>query len=203
MARLKAGEHAIFVIRASGSESFKGSGFVRGGLYDRVQIRQGQDAFTFRDLDSLNLYGVHAPGAPAFTESAIFILRSPAFSAAFPWKFTFLGNRVDRETGVPHLYRLRQRILARREFPRRRPARGQKARRRLAAGVEDARRRDRPLLGAAARGRRRLCAARPPHPTLDAQEQVAGERCSSTRPGSSASVSSVSVCSRSRRSRRC
>lgn len=100
MARLKAGEHAIFVIRASGSESFKGSGFVRGGLYDRVQIRQGQDAFTFRDLDSLNLYGVQAPGAPAFTESAIFILRSPAFSAAFPWKFTFLGNRVDRETGV-------------------------------------------------------------------------------------------------------
>ena len=100
MARLKEGEHALFVIRTGGIESFKGSGFVRGGLYDRVQIRQGQDAFTFRDLDYLNLYGINAPGAPAFTESGIFIVRSPAFSGAFPWKFMFLGNRVDRETGA-------------------------------------------------------------------------------------------------------
>ncbi len=100
MGRLAEGEHAVFVIRTGGKESFKGSGFVRGGIYDRVQIRQGQDAFTFRDLDYLNLYGVNAPGAPAFGESAIFIVRSPAFSGAFPWKFIFLGNRVDRETGA-------------------------------------------------------------------------------------------------------
>jgi NosR/NirI family nitrous oxide reductase transcriptional regulator len=100
MGRLKEGEHALFVIRSGGRESFKGSGFVRGGIYDRVQVRQGQDAFTFRDLDALNLYGVRAAGAPAFNESAIFIVRSPAFSAAFPWKFVFLGNRVDRETGA-------------------------------------------------------------------------------------------------------
>ncbi|APR03430.1 NosR/NirI family protein [Thauera chlorobenzoica] len=100
MSRLAEGEHALFVIRSGGRESFKGSGFVRGGIYDRVQIRQGQDAFTFRDLDYLNLYGVSAAGAPAFSESGIFIVRSPAFSGAFPWKFIFLGNRVDRETGA-------------------------------------------------------------------------------------------------------
>lgn len=100
MAQLKPNEQAIFVIRCAGKESFKGSGFVRGGLYDRVQVRQGQDAFTFRDLDYLNLYGLAAPGAPAFNESAIFIIRSDAFSAAYPWKFIFLGNRVDRETGA-------------------------------------------------------------------------------------------------------
>jgi NosR/NirI family nitrous oxide reductase transcriptional regulator len=40
--RLKEGEHAIFIIRTNGAESFKGSGFVRGGLYDRVQVRQGK-----------------------------------------------------------------------------------------------------------------------------------------------------------------
>jgi len=100
MGRLHEGEHALFVIRTGGDESFKGSGFVRGGIYDRVQIRQGQDAFTFRDLDYLNLYGINAAGAPGFNESAIFIVRSPAFSGAFPWKFIFLGNRVDRETGA-------------------------------------------------------------------------------------------------------
>jgi NosR/NirI family nitrous oxide reductase transcriptional regulator len=98
---LESGEHAIFVIRTQGRESFKGSGFVRGGIYDRVQVRQGRDSFTFRDLDYLNLYGLMAPGAPAFTESAIFIIRGKGtFSAAYPWKFVFLGNKVDKATRV-------------------------------------------------------------------------------------------------------
>ena len=100
MARLKPGEHALFVIRTQGTESFKGSGLVRGGIYDRVQVRQGMDVFTFRDLDYLNLYGLEAAGAPRFTESAIFIVRSPAFSGAYPWKLSLLGNRVDRATGT-------------------------------------------------------------------------------------------------------
>ncbi|MBL8473917.1 MAG: regulatory protein NosR [Rhodocyclaceae bacterium] len=99
MADLKPGDHAIFVIRTAGGESFKGSGFVRGGIYDRVQVRQGRDIFSFRDTDYLNLYGVAAPGAPAFTESAIFIIHGGnAFSAAYPWQFVFLGNKTDRET---------------------------------------------------------------------------------------------------------
>lgn len=98
--QLKDGEHAIFVIRTRGRESFKGSGFVRGGLYDRVQVKQGADSFTFRDLDYLNLYGVEAAGAPRFDESAIFIIRSKAFSDAYPWKLSLLGNRIDRTTGA-------------------------------------------------------------------------------------------------------
>ena len=98
--RLKEGDHALFVVRSAGIESFKGSGFVRGGIYDRVQVKQGADSFTFRDLDYLNLYGLEAAGAPSFSESAIFIIRSKAFSAAYPWKLSFLGNRVDRATGT-------------------------------------------------------------------------------------------------------
>ena len=98
--RLKPGEHAIFIIRTRGLESFKGSGFVRGGIYDRIQVKQGADSFTFRDLDYLNLYGLSAQGAPRFDESGIFIIRGKAFSAAYPWKLSFLGNRVDRATGA-------------------------------------------------------------------------------------------------------
>ena len=98
--QLKENEHAIFIIRTAGHESFKGSGFVRGGLYDRVQVRQGADSFTFRDLDYLNLYGVRAAGAPSYNESAIFIIRSKAFSDAYPWKLSLLGNRIDRATGA-------------------------------------------------------------------------------------------------------
>jgi NosR/NirI family nitrous oxide reductase transcriptional regulator len=117
MADLKPGEHAIFII-ASGASSFKGSGFVRGGIYDRIQVAQEIDTFTFRDTDYLNLYGVRAAGAPAFKESAIFIIRCGnfadgteartagqgrpgcGFSAAYPWSLVFLGNRLDEQTGA-------------------------------------------------------------------------------------------------------
>ena len=100
MGQLKEGENAIFVIRTAGQESFKGSGFVRGGIFDRIQVRQDNDTFTFRDTDALNLYGINVKGAPAYTESAIFIVRSKAFSPAYPWKLGFLGNKVDRATGA-------------------------------------------------------------------------------------------------------
>ena len=100
MSRLKDGEHALFIIKTAGMDSFKGSGFVRGGLYDRVQVRQDKDAFTFRDLDYINLWGLSAAGAPAYDESAIFIIRGKGFSAAYPWKLVFLGNKIDRETGA-------------------------------------------------------------------------------------------------------
>jgi len=99
MSRLKPNEHAIFII-ANGIESFKGSGFVRGGIYDRVQIAQDIDTFTFRDLDYLNLYGIEAAGAPAYRESAIFIIRNASFSGAYPWNMVFLANKMDRQTGA-------------------------------------------------------------------------------------------------------
>ncbi|MBF5007047.1 NosR/NirI family protein [Diaphorobacter caeni] len=97
--RIQPGESAFFIVRTDGPESFKGSGFVRGGIYDRVQVKQGPDSFTFRDLDAFNLYGLEAEGAPRYTESSIFVIRSSSFSAAHPWKLAFLGNRVDRATG--------------------------------------------------------------------------------------------------------
>jgi NosR/NirI family nitrous oxide reductase transcriptional regulator len=99
MADLKPNEHAIFIV-ANGSSSFKGSGFVRGGIYDRIQVSQDMDTFTFRDTDYLNLYNINAVGAPQFNESAIFIIRSSSFSAAYPWSLVFLGNKVDKQTGA-------------------------------------------------------------------------------------------------------
>jgi NosR/NirI family nitrous oxide reductase transcriptional regulator len=99
MADLKPTDHALFII-GSGAGSFKGSGFVRGGIYDRLKIAQGRDSFSFRDTDYLNLYTMQAAGGPHFDESGIFIIRSKAFSAAYPFDFVFLGNRQDRSTGT-------------------------------------------------------------------------------------------------------
>lgn len=97
MAELKPNEHAIFIV-ANGNASFKGSGFVRGGIYDRIQVSQDMDTFTFRDTDYRNLYSIAAKGAPEFHESGIFIIRSSAFSAAYPWNLVFLGNRMNKQT---------------------------------------------------------------------------------------------------------
>lgn len=101
MAGLAAHEQAIFIV-ANGTDTFKGSGFVRGGIYDRIQVTQEMDAFTFRDRDYLNLWGLEAEGAPTYSESAIFIIRDPTFSAAWPWNLVFLANQLDRETGQRH-----------------------------------------------------------------------------------------------------
>lgn len=96
---LKPDEHAFFII-ANGFASFKGSGFVRGGIYDRILVSQEIDSFTFRDTDYLNLYSIRAAGAPEYRESGIFIIRGGNFSAAWPWSLVFLANRIDQQTGV-------------------------------------------------------------------------------------------------------
>jgi len=97
MADLGPTDHAIFII-ANGDGSFKGSGFVRGGIYDRIQVVQDMETVTFRDTDYLPLYHIDAPGAPSYRESGIFIIRSKSFSAAYPWKLVFLANRQNRQT---------------------------------------------------------------------------------------------------------
>jgi NosR/NirI family nitrous oxide reductase transcriptional regulator len=94
---LKPDEHAIFVI-AKGQVSFKGSGFVRGGIYDRIQVRQDSGSFTFRDTDYQNLYHVEPSDVPDYKESGIFIIRSANFNPAYPWQLSFLANKMDAQT---------------------------------------------------------------------------------------------------------
>jgi NosR/NirI family nitrous oxide reductase transcriptional regulator len=94
---LKPDEHAIFVI-AKGQVSFKGSGFVRGGIYDRIQVRQDSGSFTFRDTDYQNLYHVEPSDVPPYKESGIFIIRSANFNPAYPWQLSFLANKMDAQT---------------------------------------------------------------------------------------------------------
>ena len=99
MQDLKPDEHAIFII-ANGQVSFKGSGFVRGGIYDRIQVRQDPVTHTFRDTDYQNLYHLQPADVPGFKESAVFIVRSADFNPAWPWQLTFLANKVDPQTGA-------------------------------------------------------------------------------------------------------
>lgn len=96
MDELKPDEHAIVVL-GNGDYSFKGSGYVRGGIFDRIQLRQFGDIVSFRDLDFSRLSDVYAEEMPGFTEMGIFIIRPQyAFDSGSDWTLELL---VRRQTG--------------------------------------------------------------------------------------------------------
>jgi NosR/NirI family nitrous oxide reductase transcriptional regulator len=122
-------------------DSFKGSGFVRGGLYDRVQVRQDKDSFHLpRSRLRESVGRVKAAGAPDYNESAIFIIRGKSFSARLSLETGFPRQQDRQGNGHQDLRQLRQGILAGSQLSRRRPPRGHQARPDLAQGVEGARR---------------------------------------------------------------
>lgn len=92
---LKEGEHAL-TLMANGF-SFKGSGYVRGGIFDRIQIHQGDNVFSFRDLDQYRINDIYSEGAPHFEEMSIFIIREHhKFDPGSEWEIELL---VRRQTG--------------------------------------------------------------------------------------------------------
>jgi NosR/NirI family nitrous oxide reductase transcriptional regulator len=74
--RLNKGEIALYV-GSSGSISFKGSGFARGGIFDRFALEQGGGLFICKDMDYINFPQIEIEGSPYFDEGGIFFFRSP------------------------------------------------------------------------------------------------------------------------------
>ncbi|SOD99541.1 NosR/NirI family protein [Caenispirillum bisanense] len=94
---LEEGQSAILVM-GQGRYSFKGSGYVRGGIFDRIQLAQDTASIRFRDRQHKRLGGVAAEGAPDFTEVGVFRVPSDAgFVPALPWQLDLL---VARSTGA-------------------------------------------------------------------------------------------------------
>lgn len=93
--QLKEGEHALALM--GNGFSFKGSGYVRGGIFDRIQIHQGDNVFSFRDLDQYRVNDIYAEAAPRFEEMSIFIIRDHhKFDSGSEWEIELL---VRRQTG--------------------------------------------------------------------------------------------------------
>jgi NosR/NirI family nitrous oxide reductase transcriptional regulator len=92
---LAEGDHML-VVFGKGSNSFKGSAFVRGGIFDRIRVEQGLREFTFRDTDYWNLPRPKLAGAPRFKEGALFVLRGGEFDPGAPFDMVFLGSRYDQ-----------------------------------------------------------------------------------------------------------
>jgi len=91
--KLQPGEQAI-LLAGDGRFSFKGSGYVRGGIFDRFQIIQSDTSIRFHDNYHKRLRQIAADGAPDLKDVDVF--RTPAelkFSAALPWKLKLLVGR--------------------------------------------------------------------------------------------------------------
>lgn len=91
--KLKPGEQAI-MLAGDGRFSFKGSGYVRGGIFDRFQVIQGDMSIRFHDSYHKRLRSIAAEGSPDLKDVDLF--RTPAdlkFNGANAWKLELLVGR--------------------------------------------------------------------------------------------------------------
>ncbi len=95
---LKPGQQAV-LLSANGRFSFKGTAYVRGGIFDRFQIIQGDNSYRFRDKQHKRLSYVTAKGAPKFREVDLFILPNDGtFDPTAPWRLKLLVSRITGAT---------------------------------------------------------------------------------------------------------
>jgi NosR/NirI family nitrous oxide reductase transcriptional regulator len=91
------GQHAVLVA-GEGRYSFKGSGYVRGGIFDRIELVQGTETVRFRDRLHRRIGDIAAAGAPRFPEIGVFLVPEDVdFDPAAPWRLQLL---VQRSTGA-------------------------------------------------------------------------------------------------------
>ncbi len=94
---LAPGQQALLIM-ANGSFSFRGSGFVRGGIFDRFKINQDGNSILLHDHQYRRL-GMLNAGMPAFTEVGLFKMpEGQLFDATRPWKLELLTNRTVSPT---------------------------------------------------------------------------------------------------------
>ena len=92
-AQLKPGQSAILVA-GDGAYSFKGSGYVRGGIFDRIELLQDGQGLRFRDRDHTRIPALAAEGAPRLREIALFVVPAEfAFDVTEPFELQMLVQR--------------------------------------------------------------------------------------------------------------
>lgn len=94
---LDAGDHAVAIV-GRGLYSFKGSGYVRGGIFDRIVLIQDDVSVRFRDRMHKRINTIAADNAPVFNEADLF--KIPADSGFDPTKPFRIQLLVQREVGA-------------------------------------------------------------------------------------------------------
>ena len=92
-AQLAPGQAAL-LIAGDGAYSFKGSAYVRGGIFDRVELLQDGQGTRFRDRNHTRLNGIAAAGAPRLREVGLFVVPDDfVFDVTEPFDVQLLVQR--------------------------------------------------------------------------------------------------------------
>ena len=95
--RLGEGRSAVLVM-GNGRYSFKGSGYVRGGIFDRIELVQGMETVRFRDRNHERIGDLAPDDAPGFKEIAwLAVPDEVTFDPLERWTLRLL---VPRSTGA-------------------------------------------------------------------------------------------------------
>ncbi|RLA43517.1 MAG: hypothetical protein DRQ97_12680, partial [Gammaproteobacteria bacterium] len=96
--KLEPDQQAILVA-GGGRYSFKGSGYVRGGIFDRFQVVQGDALIRFHDYEHKRLRRIAASGAPKLKDVDLFVVPTDqGFDGAMPWQLELLVGRLTGPT---------------------------------------------------------------------------------------------------------
>lgn len=86
-------QHAILVM-SEGNYSFRDPKFVRGGIFDRIRLIQGEESFLFREENYERIPRIRDRQAPRFGDIGLFRLPdNDRFDAAAPWRLQLLVQR--------------------------------------------------------------------------------------------------------------
>ncbi|QOY63729.1 regulatory protein NosR [Lysobacter sp. H21R4] len=98
MQQMLSPDQQAILVAGDGIYSFKGSGYVRGGIFDRIELVQGAETIRFRDQFHRRVGAIAADGAPPLKEIGIFVIpEGSEFDPAAPWRLQLL---VQRSTGA-------------------------------------------------------------------------------------------------------
>ncbi len=94
VARMLAPGQQAILVAGDGLYSFKGSGYVRGGIFDRIELLQGAETIRFRDYLHRRVGELRAAGAPTPREIGVFVVPPGAeFDPAASWRLRLLVQR--------------------------------------------------------------------------------------------------------------
>lgn len=92
-------DRQAILVMSRGLYSFKGSGYVRGGIFDRIELTQRDQVIRFFDYHNKRLRKVAAAGAPDFVEVDLFYLPEAAqFDVTDRWSLNLLVGRATGPT---------------------------------------------------------------------------------------------------------
>ncbi len=92
--QLQPGQYAV-LIAGKGRYSFRGSGYVRGGIFDRILLTQDGNSVRFRDSDYKRIGDIAAQGASHLPEVGLFLIPPDAeFDPTRPWQLQLLVQRA-------------------------------------------------------------------------------------------------------------